>query len=152
MRDNLGKITNILQWVLFAVTIVFVIFYFLNLDVIEEGIDTTWASRMLKYGYVLVAIAAAGAVLGAIVNFALRLTSEPKKALFSLIPIIVLGVLLLIANVMASPELLDMPNYTGTDNEPGTLKIVGTGLYMMYFLLGLAIVAAVVSEVSKVFK
>ena len=152
MRDNLGKITNVLQWVLFAITIVFVIFYFMNIEAIEEGIDTTWASRMLKFGYVLVALAAAGAILGAIVNFALRIASEPKKALISLIPLLILGALILTANFLASPELLEMPNYTGEDNVPGTLKLVGTGLYTMYFLLGLAVLSAVLSEIYKVFK
>lgn len=152
MRDNLGKITNILQWVLFAVTIVFVIFYFLYIDVIDEGIDTTWASRMLKYSYVLVFVAGAAAVLGAVVNFVLRLGSEPKKALISLIPLVILGVLIIMANVMASSEVLDMPNYTGADNVPGTLKLVGTALNTMYFLFGLAILAAIGSEVAKIFK
>lgn len=152
MRDNLAKITNILQWILFAVTIVFVIFYFLNIDLIEEGTDTTWASRMLRYGYILVAVAAAGAILGAIVTFALRIFSEPKKALISLVPILILGGLVLAANMVASPEPLDMPNYTGEDNVPDTLKIVGTGLYTMYFLLGLAVISAVLSEIYKVFR
>ncbi len=152
MRDNLVKITNILQWVLFAVAIVLIVFYFLYIDVIESGMDTTWADRMLKYGYLLVFIATAAAVLGAIINFVLRLVAEPKKALFSLIPIIVLGVLIAVANSMASGELLEMPNYTGNDNVPDTLKMVGTALYTMYFLLGLAVVAAIGSEVSKIFK
>ena len=152
MRDNLGRITKVLLWVMFAIAIIFIVFYFVNLEMIDAGIDTMWASRMLKYSYVLTFIAAAVAILAALVNFVLTLISDPKKAIKSIVMIGALGGIILIANIMASSEVIDMPNYDGEDNVPGTLKAVGTALYTMYFLFGLAILATLGSAVAKVFK
>ncbi len=152
MHDNLRKITNGILWILIITTLVIMVLYFLNLDVIESGMDTTWAGRMLVYGYILVGVATVAAVFAAVLNFVLKLVNEPKKALLSIIPILTLIVLIFIAYTMASDTPLNMPNYDGADNVPQTLKLVGTSLYTMYFLLAMAVIFAITSEVSKIFK
>jgi hypothetical protein len=53
---------------------------------------------------------------------------------------------------MADDSVLNLPHYTGSDNVPATLKMVDTGLFTAYLLLGLAFVAIIFSEVSKAFK
>ena len=84
--------------------------------------------------------------------FVLTLISDPKKAIKTIIMIGSLAGIVLIASIMASSDIIDMPNYDGEDNVPATLKAVGTALYTMYFLFGLAIIATIGSEVAKVFK
>ena len=82
----------------------------------------------------------------------MKLLAKPKKAIVTLIPIALIGLILLISYSSASSELLDMPNYDGVDNVPGQLKWSGAGLIMSYVLLGLAVIAILVSSVMKFFK
>ncbi|MEA2041991.1 MAG: hypothetical protein U9N85_05500 [Bacteroidota bacterium] len=152
MRDNLGKITRVLLWVMFAITALFIVFYFMNLDVIEQGIDTTWVSRVLRFSYVLVLIAVAGVVIAALFNFGRRLIHEPKQALISLIPLVLLVVVIFIASFMASDEIMQIQSYDGPDNIPSTQKAVGTGLITMYLLLGLAVLSIIGTAIAQLFK
>jgi len=48
--------------------------------------------------------------------------------------------------------VLDLPHYKGKDNVPRTLFWTGTGLIVAYFLVAIAIIAIVYSEISKIFK
>jgi len=58
-----------------------------------------------------------------------------------------------IAYLLSSGTPLYIPGFEGTDNsDPGVLKMVDTGIFVAYFLLGLALLAILYSEIEKIFK
>lgn len=148
MTDNIAKITKVLLWVLIALSLFFALMLFIN----TSGTETSWIQNSLVFTYVLLGIAAASAILFSLYIFVMKLLAKPKKAIVTLIPIALIGLILLISYSSASSELLDMPNYDGVDNVPGQLKWSGAGLIMSYVLLGLAVIAILVSSVMKFFK
>ena len=148
MTDNIAKITKVLLWVLIALSLFFALMLFIN----TSGTETTWIQNSLVFTYVLLGIAAVSTILFSLYIFVMKLLAKPKKAIVTLIPIALIGLVLLISYSSASSELLDMPNYDGVDNVPGQLKWSGAGLIMSYVLFGLAIIAILVSSVMKIFK
>ena len=60
--------------------------------------------------------------------------------------------LIFISNRLASDELLNLIQYTGPDNVPGTLKAVGTFLIFTYILGIVAIVSILYSAIANLFK
>jgi hypothetical protein len=78
----------------------------------------------------------------------------PKKAMYSLIPILLLVAVVVIAYASASDAKIDIPSYEGTDNfdGSGTLKWTDTGLYATYIAMAGAVLAIVFAEVRSFFK
>ncbi len=148
MTDNIAKITKILLWVLIALSLFYAIMLFVNTT--EE--DTTWITNSLTYTKVLLIFAVAAVVFFSLFNFIMNLISRPKKALLSLIPILVLGIVFFFAYSNASDEVLYMPTYEGTDNVPDVLKWSGAGLITAYIFFGLAVVSILYVEIAKLFK
>jgi len=148
MTDNIAKITKILLWVLIALSLFYAIMLFVNTT--EQ--DTKWIVNSLTYTEILLYISVGAVVIFSLFNFVLNLMSQPKKALLSLIPIVLLGVVFLFAYSSASNEVLHMPTYKGTDNVPGILKWSGAGLITAYVFFGLAVLSILYAEIAKLFK
>ncbi len=148
MTDNIAKITKILLWVLIALSLFYAIMLFVNASADNPG----WIVNSLTYTEVLLYIAVGAVVIFSLFNFVLNLMSQPKKALLSLIPIVLLGVVFFFAYSSASNEILDMPTYKGKDNVPGVLKWSGAGLITAYVFFGLAVLSILYAEIAKLFK
>jgi len=148
MTDNIAKITKILLWVLIALSVFFALMLFTNTT--EE--NTTWVGNSLTFTEILLYLTAGAAVVASLYIFTMKLIAKPKRALISLIPILLLLVIFIIAKSQASDAILDMPTYDGDANVPSQLKWSGTGLIIMYVLLGLAVVSIIYAEVSRFFK
>lgn len=148
MTDNIAKITKILLWVLIALSVFFALMLFVN----TSSTDTTWIQNGLTFTYVLLFIAAGATILASLYIFVMKLLAKPKNALVTLIPIVLIGVILLIAYSTSSDAILNMPNYDGDANVPFQLKWTGTGLIMTYILLGLTVLTILISEIVKIFK
>ena len=104
--------------------------------------------------YILWAYALTGIAVGLTVIFpVIQMISNPKNAKKSLLGVVALVVVVGISYVMASSELLGIvdPELIEYD-EPATLKYAGMMLHSIYVLAGLAIVAMIYSEISKIFK
>lgn len=148
MTDNIAKITKVLLWVLIALSLFFALMLFIN----TSETETSWIQNSLVFTYVILGIATVFTVLFTLYIFVMKLIAKPKKAIVTLVPIILIGVIFLLSYTSASSELMNMPNYDGVDNVPGKLKWSGAGLIMSYILLGLAVIAILVSAVTKLFK
>ena len=148
MSDTIGKITKILLWVLIALSLFYALMLFINTTVE----DTKWVSNALAFMYVILILAAGAVVLFSLINFFLRLTAQPKKALLSLIPIVILAIIVFLTYSNSSSEILDMPNYEGEDNTPTNVQWGGAGLLTTYILLGLAVLSILYAEVARLFK
>lgn len=104
---------------------------------------------LLYWMYVILAITIVALVLFAIMNFFRNLKESPKKALSGLAVLIAFVVLLVITYVMGNGTLLNIPGYSGTDNNPATLKMTDMWLYSMYFMLVVTILALFVAPLFK---
>lgn len=156
MNDNLSKLSKIILAVLIVIGVIITALFYMDLASVSDEalIPDQWVNNFLKYAYIIGIAAAVIAVGFALYSFVLRLMDNPKKAVISLLPIIVLVLVVVIAYSSASDLALDMPNYTGTDNVDGhsNLKWTGAGLYSMYALLLGALAAIIVTELTKALK
>jgi len=152
MSTRLSKIINIVLWTLMGVSFVLALLFYLGRIVpgtegtnMEEPVIT---ETFLKWAYVMVV----GAFAATIVFSAINLILHPKGLKQAIIGIVGLGALLLVSYFLSSDEILYMPGYDGTGNEPSTLKFAGTFLYLTYILAGLAVLSILYAEIAKFFK
>lgn len=149
-------IAQIFYWVLLAVSVLLIVlFYVKNGDV---NPDDSWSKQISDFGptlnyylfwsYILVGLAVFFTVIFPLVN----MITNPRSGLKTLVALVVLGGLLFVGYQLADDSIMNIPGYTGPDNIPERLKLTGMGIYMMYFMLGGAILAMVYSTISKVFK
>jgi hypothetical protein len=152
MSEKTKKLTVYLSWALMAITLVFaILFYFGG---VVPGTDGTRyeeplvTNSFIFYTYVLVAIT----VLLTLFFSVRALILNPKGLRLTLIALGVGAVLMAIAALLADDTVLNLPHYKGKGNVPRTLLWTDIGLYVAYFLAGLAVIAIFYSEISKYFK
>ncbi len=152
MSGKFTKIINIILWILLGVSVILVVLFYFGKIVpgtedtnMEEPVIT---EMFLRWTY-LMAIASALLALGFSLFHAIMNPKALKQTLF-----VALGaaVLIIVAYFLSSDQILNMPGYEGIENEPGTLKWAGTGLYVTYLLAGLAVLSIFYSEIAKYFK
>jgi uncharacterized membrane protein len=103
---------------------------------------------ILNWAVVLFIIAAFFALVFPLIFIAGNLQSAKRLGI-----VIVIGaVLIFISYRLASDEVLNLIQYTGPDNVPGTLKIVGTFLIFTYILGVVAILSILYSAIANLFK
>ncbi len=109
----------------------------------------TFTDIVLYWCYVILAITIVVLILFAIVGFFTSLKDNPKKALGGLVALVGIAVLLIITYVIGDGTLLNIPGYSGTDNNPGTLRMTDMWIYSVYVMLALTILAIILSPIFK---
>ncbi len=152
--NKIGKITTIVLWVLLVISAILIVSLIAN---INEDVDTdpamlSWVNGNLVWAYILVAFGAGVAVLAGLYH----MVTDKKAAKSGLIALVALGAVALVSYALASPEI---PQFVGVDKfiNDGTLnervaKLVDTGLYATFILLGIAILSVASSSVMRLFK
>ncbi len=103
----------------------------------------------LAWAYILLIITALAALVFPLIN----VVTNPRALLQTLALLAGAAVLILIAYVISNDTPIQILGYAGTDNEdPVTLKWVGTALFTTYMLFGLALLSILYSEIAKLFK
>ena len=151
--NKVGKIVTILLWVLIIVSAVLIVSLMVNIS--ENEADPTmgsWINSNLIWAYILMVICAGIAILAGLFHMITDIHAA-KKGLISLV---FLGAVFVVAYLLSSETI---PQFVGVQKfiNDGTLtpqvaKLVDTGLYAMYILLGLAILAILYSSVNRIFK
>lgn len=151
--EKVGKIVTILLWVLLIVSAVLIVSMMVNIS--ENEADPTmgsWINSNLVWSYILLAIGGGIAVFAALFHMATDINAAKK----GLISIVFLGVVALVSYLLASDAI---PQFVGVQRfiNDGTLtpqvaKMVDTGLYATYILIGLAILSILFSSVTRLFK
>ena len=149
-----GKIVTVILWALLIVSAILLISLMVN---VNEEVDTdpamvSWVNTNLVWAYILVAVGAGVAVLAGLAN----MFTDKKAAKGGLISLVFMGGVVLISYLIASPEI---PQFLGVEKflNDGTLnesvaKLVDTGLYATYILLGIAILSIAGMSVVRLFK
>ena len=147
-----ANIAKYLLWALMGISLVLVVIFFFGGFV--EGTEGTNVAEpiitevILRWAYVLFFIAAFFALLFPLIFIAGNLKSAKNLGIVILIG----AVLIFISNRLASGELMNIIQYTGPDNVPGTLKAVGTFLIFTYILGVVAILSIIYSAISNLFR
>ena len=148
----ISKISQYTLWALMAVSLVFVgVFFFGGFVDGTEGTSTAEpiiTNVILRWSYILLIITVAILIVFQLVLMISNLQALKRMG-------IVLGiaaVLIFISYQLADDTLLNLIMYTGPDNVPGTLQIVGTTLIFTYILGVLAIVSILYSAIANIFK
>ncbi|MBP6454268.1 MAG: hypothetical protein KA268_03930 [Bacteroidales bacterium] len=131
----MSKFTKYLLYVLFAVSLVFIIGFFVNQDAMLDS--------FLYYTYALVAIA----LVAAFILPMIKLFSNPKglkkMLLFLLIAVVLIGVSYALAS---SEPLVVKINIEASENA---LKLTDAGLILTYILSAFAFLAILLGGVVK---
>ena len=163
MQDRIAKLSSILSYILFGLSLVFgAIFYFsvMSADPIPETITiplekTKFMMEQLGSSlnnFILIVYLLLGIAVVSTLFFSIRNIFKSKDtAIRSLISVGVLGVIILISYGIASPAI---PHFTSSEIHisAGGSRIVGTGLFTMYIFFIAAILGAVFTEVRSSFK
>ncbi len=113
--------------------------------IVPDMSQPVFTDFMLYWMYALLAITIVSLLLFAVMNFFKSLKTSPKKAMSGLFVLIAMAALLGVTYAIGSGDLLNMPGYDGSDNNPGTLKMTDMFIYSMYVLLVLTIGAMIIS-------
>jgi predicted RND superfamily exporter protein len=147
-----ANIAKYVLWALMAVSLVLVAIFFFGGFV--EGTQGTSSAEpvitetILKWAYVLLVIAAIFTLVFPLIFISSNLRSAKRLGI-----VVVIGaVLIFISYQLADDEVLNLIQYTGPDNIPSTLKIVGTFLIFTYILGALAILSVIYSSVANLFR
>ena len=136
---NFSKITQITLYILLGVSVVIGTLFYMG-SISEEPLI-----------YLMYALFGTTTIIA--IGFPVAyMIFNPKSAKNTLIGLVFLAIVVGISYMLASDQVMHIVGYTGTDNNPTTLKQVGTGLYTMYILFGLAFLAIIYTEISNSFK
>jgi len=154
MDNKIIKIVNILMYVLFGLSIAFFAMFYLGGEQSitfsneKEALYPVYTDLVMYWSYILFAISVV-ATLGFAIVYVIFNFSKAKNAL---IGIIALALISLVAYLMASGAI---PHFHGVEKfniTESLSKLVGSGLYLTYLLLGLSILGVIYTEISKSFK
>jgi len=146
MSNTLSKYLNILTYVMLGLTVIFVAMFYFGGDVPNQAHQTpVYTDSLIYWAKALFYITVGLSILFPV----LQIVSDPKGAIKGLAGLAGLGLIILIAYSMSDGTLLNLPGYTGEDNNVGALKFADTVLYTMYILGVGAIVSIVVTETMR---
>jgi hypothetical protein len=146
MSNTLSKYLNILTYVMLGLTVVFVAMFYFGGELPNQADPTpVYTDTLIHWAKALFFITVGLSVLFPIV----QLVTNPKGAIKGLAGLAGLGLIILLAYSMSDGTLLNLPGYTGTDNNPGSLQFADTILYTMYILGVGAIASIAVTEALR---
>ena len=152
MSEKTKKLTMYLSWALMAITLVFAVLFYLG-GVVKGTEGTRYEEPLITNSFILYTYFLVAITVLLTVFFSVRaLVLNPKGLKLALMAIGILAVLMGIAALLADDTVLNLPHYKGKGNVPRTLWWTDIGLYVAYFLAGLAVIAILYSEISKYFK
>lgn len=161
MSDKLSKFTQIISATLFILAILFaIIFYYgvMTMETMPESIvipaeKVAWTmenlgSSLINFIYVVYGLAFL-AIIATLGFSILNIFTNAKTAKRSLVSIAALGAVVLIAYILASPEIPIFFGYERFNITPGMATAVDTGLLSMYLFFLIAVVGIVYTGVRS---
>ncbi|NOR74473.1 MAG: hypothetical protein GQ525_04890 [Draconibacterium sp.] len=152
--DKIGKIVTVALWVLLLISSVLIVSLMVNIneDIKTDPAMLSWINTNLIWAYILIAFGAGVAIIAGL----LQTVTDKKAAKGGIISLVFLGIVALVSYLMASSEI---PEFIGVDKfinngslTEGIAKLVDTGLYATYLLLGIAILLIILTPVVRMFR
>lgn len=151
--NSTGKITAILMWALTGISAVFVISLLTSIGAEEQTpVINRWIGPNLIWVYILISAGTALAFWGGLI----QITNNRKAARKALTAIVIFAAVILISRLFASNSL---PQFFGAEKyiNSGILtlqvsKLIDTGLYTTYILIGIAVLSVILSPIQRLFR
>ena len=154
------KISRISRWTLYAltaVTLALLAAFFFGGSVLPEnqfselvGLpEPNFTNGILYWIYALLGITILAVFAFSIVGFINNFINNRKKALNSLVMLVIFAVLLIIAYSIGDGTQLNILGYEGPDNVTARLKMTDMWIYSVYILMGLVILSMLLSPLIK---
>ena len=154
------KISRISRWTLYAltaVTLALLALFFLGGYVPIEnqyeelvGIaEPNFTNGLLFWIYILLGLTVFAVFAFSIIGFVNNFIHNRKRAVNSLITMLIFAILLVIAYSIGDGTPLNILGYEGPDNVPARLKLTDMWIYSVYILMTLAVLAMLFSPLIK---
>jgi len=149
-----GKIATIVLWVLVIISAVLVVSLMANVgeDYKTDPVLAGWVYTNLTWSYILLAIGAGIVIISGLYH----MITDIKAAKGGLVALVFFAVIFGVSYALSSDAI---PQFVGVQEfvDSGALtanisKLIDTGLYASYILLGLSILSIVYSSVARLFK
>jgi MFS family permease len=117
-------------------------------------IANNWHGTILNFAMGLLIVVAAISVLAALYRFVKSMIESRRGLIANLVSIGIIALVIILGYSLASEAIPPIVGIDKLDFEVNNevSKRVGTGLYIMYLFFGLAILGAVYTEISKMWK
>jgi Kef-type K+ transport system membrane component KefB len=149
---QLRKILGILTIVLFLVSAVIVVMFYLNVVPLsnpEEQMEHGVTDTFIWWAYILFGICAVLAFLVfPLWGFVQQIIDNPKSVVKTVVIIAAVALVCIIAYALADGSFSSITNTLVETNET-ELKWSGAGLNALYISLGIAVLAVIYAEVAK---
>jgi hypothetical protein len=159
MKDTLVKITNILALVLILISVALVLWMYVGgvepgkLTVGAEEFSIPLATNPLLYWtYILLIAAVAVTLVFAIWTFVKKVTTNPKSALKTIIPLAIFALIFIIAWNLGTGERISIIGYEGTQNEGIWAQLSDMFIYGIYILLAGLVLTVIGSRIYVALK
>jgi hypothetical protein len=139
MTDTINKILQIGLLVVFAISAVLFVLFYMNGESMTDTV-LTWAYILFAFTIVL--------LLGFPIAFFIK---NPKSGIRMLFVLVGFAILYGISYALAS-DATNAAIYEKQNVSSGISQIIGGGLIMTYILVGIAILSLVVSSIGKLLK
>lgn len=153
MDSKINKIIQIIMYVLLGVSLIMIgAFYFGDTETTtfaneKEYAFPSFTDNIIYWTYGLFIVAALAAFLFPVAS----LVTDIKKAKNTLIGVLALVIVVGLAYVLASDAIPTFYNANKFNITETISKNVGTGLFSVYLLFGIAIIGILYTEISKSF-
>jgi len=124
---------------------------FISPNTFEEMTDSSFSDLFIKWAYVLFAITACLVIVFSIINFAKNFKDAPKKAIRTLLVLVVLVAIFVVSWALGSADELRIVGYDGDQNVGFWAQFSDMIIYTAYTLVFATVIALVGSVIySKV--
>ena len=151
---QLRKILGILTIVLFVVSAVIVVMFYMNVVPLsnpQEQMDHSITDTFIGWAYILFFICAILAFLVfPLWSFVQQIIDNPKSVVKTLVVVAAVALVCIVAYALADGSFNSITDTLVETNET-ELKWSGAGLNALYISLGIAILAVIYAEVAKKF-
>lgn len=153
MSENaVRKLLRITLWAMMLISVVLIVMFVINTNAAEQDriAQKTAANPLIIWAYVLLAIAAVTAVLFP-VGYLVR---NPRKAVKALVALALLVLVFFVGYLLADPTPIQTAtSITNPDfSDRGVLLMTDTGIITTYIMLGLAVLALLVTGVRGIIR
>ena len=116
---------------------------FISPNTFEEMTDSSFSDLFLGWAYVLFAITVCMVIIFSVIGFCKNFKDEPKKAIRTLIVLVVLVAVFVISWLCGSSEELKIIGYDGTDNVGFWAQFSDMIIFTAYTLVAATVVALI---------
>lgn len=168
-----NKIAKYLSWAIMLVSVVLAFVFFMKSSGMLEDklakaeqmpsemkvekvseIANDWSGSVLNWAIGLLIFAAGIGVITSLVNFVKSMIETKQGLIKNLVSVGVIALIIILGFSLASETIPQWPSMDKLDFEltNDLSKRVGTVLHIMYLFLGISVIGAIYSELSKLWK